>query len=436
MKRLHLVELNEVNFDLVEKYLKKYPGNFPNFEKLLTHVGARTYSEREYENIEPWIQWVSVHTMLDFAEHKVFRLGDMNSSDLPQIFELVEKCGYKVGCTSPMNTVNRLSEPAFFIPDPWTATNPDESFWSTAIHKALVQAVNDNAKSKITFGTLFTLGLAFLFFSSKANWKTYAKLVAKRKKSWNKALFLDLFLSDLHFSRSKKANVDFSTIFFNAFAHIQHHYFANSQFYEGNVINPGEYISQSDDPIFDALFVYDKIFGKFLSDTDYDFILATGLRQVPVEQTKLYYRLKNHKEFLTLIGLKGFQVFPRMTRDFLLKFESAELHEKNIQILRDATLNGQMLFEGIEERDEGVFVTLTYDRELEGQIKIGNHNISVSPVDAFVFVAIKNGHHDSTGYVYTSSEKIGLELQSKSQHVSKIGSYILQYFKRDQIALD
>ena len=122
MKRLHLVELNEVNFDLVEKYLKKYQGNFPNFEKLLTNTGARTHSEREYENIEPWIQWVSVHTMLDFAAHKVFRLGDMNSSELPQIFELVEECGYKVGCTSPMNTVNRLSEPAFFIPDPWTDT--------------------------------------------------------------------------------------------------------------------------------------------------------------------------------------------------------------------------------------------------------------------------------------------------------------------------
>ena len=75
---------------------------------------------------------------------------------------------------------------------------------------------------------------------------------------------------------------------------------------------------------------------------------ATGLRQIPVEQTKYITDLETTKSF-KINWAQRFQVFKNDTR-FLLKFESAELQEKNIQILRDATLNGKMLFEGIEER--------------------------------------------------------------------------------------
>ena len=432
MKNLHLVELNEVNFDLVESYTKKYPGKFPNIEKLLMQNGTLTHSELEYQNIEPWIQWVSVHTMCDYEEHKVFRLGDIINSDLPQIFELVEKRGYRVSCTSPMNTVNRLSKTSIFIPDPWTDTNADSSFWSRALHKALVQAVNDNAKSKLKSSTVLILGLAFLVFSSMANWKTYFKLIMNRNKSWNKALFLDLFLSDLHFKRAKNARINFSTIFQNAFAHIQHHYFLNSQLYNGTLKNPSEYISQSDDPIFDALIVYDKIIKRLLLDDDYEFILATGLRQVPVEKQKIYYRLREHKDFLTSIGLVGFDVSPRMTRDFLLTFESSKSKEENIRLLRDVTLNEKKLFDHIEERDEGLFVTLTYDGDLDGVIKLGNLKMDISPSDALVFVAVKNGHHDGTGYIFTNNEIMQSAFEDKVIHVKEIGMYILQYFNPNQ----
>lgn len=33
--RLILLELNELNFDLVRRYISKFPGRFPGFEKLI-----------------------------------------------------------------------------------------------------------------------------------------------------------------------------------------------------------------------------------------------------------------------------------------------------------------------------------------------------------------------------------------------------------------
>ena len=36
---------------------------------------VNTKAELIYENLEPWIQWPSVHTGKTYDEHKIFRLG-------------------------------------------------------------------------------------------------------------------------------------------------------------------------------------------------------------------------------------------------------------------------------------------------------------------------------------------------------------------------
>ena len=74
------------------------------------------------DEVEPWIQWVSAHTGLTLAEHGIFRLGDIVSHELPQIWEQLEESGLRVGAISPMNAKHRLHKPAFFVPDPWTQT--------------------------------------------------------------------------------------------------------------------------------------------------------------------------------------------------------------------------------------------------------------------------------------------------------------------------
>ena len=59
---------------------------------------------------------------------------------IDQIYEVIEKKGYKVGAISPMNVKNKPKNPAFFIPDPWTNTTPDNNFWSKNIYTAIKQS--------------------------------------------------------------------------------------------------------------------------------------------------------------------------------------------------------------------------------------------------------------------------------------------------------
>ena len=131
--RLVLFELNEVNFDIVGRYIEAKPESFPALRTLLAGARARTTAEKNYDELEPWIQWASVHTGLSYGEHGVYRLGDIVGSKSPQMFEQLEAQGLRLGCVSPMNAENRLQSPAYFIPDPWTKTAPDRAWWSRVL---------------------------------------------------------------------------------------------------------------------------------------------------------------------------------------------------------------------------------------------------------------------------------------------------------------
>ena len=165
------------------------------------------------------------------------------------------------------------------------------------LHEALRQTVNDNSQEKLSFRTILAIIFCFVLYARKRNIILYTKLFLKRKKRWNKALFLDLFLTDLYIHKYKTSSTRFGTLFLNAFAHIQHHYFLNSKYSSIEVKNTNEYISADDDPVKDAVEVYDVIIKQLLTLNTHKNIFATGLRQLPVKKKIIYYRLKTMMNF-------------------------------------------------------------------------------------------------------------------------------------------
>ena len=158
--KLILVQLNEINFDLVNKYLSTAKKNrFVNLRFVKnTYESFNTYAENKYENLEPWIQWASVYLGQNFKQHKIFRLGDIvYNPKKKQIFEIIEEKGFKVGALLPMNAENRLKNPSYFIPDPWTETHSDESSFSKSISLMLKQTVNNNAQGNLSFSSFLTI---------------------------------------------------------------------------------------------------------------------------------------------------------------------------------------------------------------------------------------------------------------------------------------
>ena len=427
--KLILLELNEVNFDAVRSYLDKGI-LLPGFKRLMDSGLVTTESESEYECLEPWIQWPSIHCGKTAKEHQVFRLGDMVSSSEEQVFEKIEQAGFYVGAVSPMNAVNRLRTPAYFIPDPWTQTPCDGSFLSKNITSALSQAVNDNSQSKLTVRTLFSLVLTFFALVSPRRYLPMSKYAfGAFGKPWRKALFLDMLLYEIHKTLVKRKSPNFSTLFLNAGAHIQHHYFFNSSFVSSRELkNPSWYIDEREDPVLEMLRIYDEMLTDLYGFPETEIITATGLSQKPFKKLKFYYRLSDHSRFLKTIGIDFEAVVPRMTRDFLITFQSeaaASAAEKTL--LSILVSDNLMLFEEVDNRGENIFVVLTYSCEITEKTTITIFGEKVALIDMVTFVAIKNGEHQSKGFAHFSE---GLQelAPPEGSHISKIHNVILQFF--------
>lgn len=429
MKKLILLELNEINFDIIFNYIKS-GYKLPNFQYLFDNGLINTISEDEYDLLEPWIQWPSVHTGKNYKSHNIFRLGDFVNSSHDQIFEKIEKAGYSVGAISPMNASNNLKNPKYFIPDPWTKTKPDKSFFSRSIHDAISQAVNDNSQSKLTFKTIVSLFVSILFLVSPIKYPSlFSYALSSFKKPWKKALFLDILLHEIHKTLYRRKKTDFSTLFLNAGAHIQHHYFFNSpHITKSNLKNPSWYIKENEDPFHDMLLIYDKIIGDLLKIKGTELLLSTGLSQKPYNHLKFYYRLKNHKKFFDDLNFTYKDIIPRMTRDFLITFDSIDdaifCENKLKKILVDGK---KPLFEEIDNRGNEIFVVLTYPHEIKKNTYISYLDLIINLFDYVTFVAIKNGEHQSNGFAYFSN---GLKKYAPNEgsHISDLHFSILRYF--------
>ena len=424
---LTLLEFNEVNFDLIQRYIEDGM-SLPNFERLIKSGIKESSSEQEYELIEPWIQWPSVHTGLSAKEHSIFRLGDIVSYKGEQIFDIVHDWGLRVGCISPMNASNEHRNYAFFIPDPWTQTSSDNSWQSKAIHESISKAVNNNSAGELNKKVLLKLAVALAaLLPVKSLTKLLRKFPALKSKGFKRAIFLDLILTEVYITLATKRSIDFGVLFLNGLAHIQHHYFHSCPYSESTVENPSWY--ESGDPIGFALKYYDEIIGNVLDLSGAETLLATGLSQIPYENPIYYYRLKDHDSFIRKIGITYSAVYPRMTRDFLISFDNNKDRDAAKNTLEKLKLSGQSLFGKIDERDKELFVVLDYPHEITQACHLLNeHDQSIIEMGNEVnFVALKNGHHSNKGYVLASNwQRFEFE---EGSHIKNLNKTIKNFLK-------
>lgn len=414
VQQLLFLELNEINFDFLKHYIAR--GELPRFRDFLMRHGLEeTESERTYDELEPWIQWVTAHTGLTYAEHGIFRLGDIVHSDIPQIWEQLEEAGLKVGAVSPMNAKYRLNDPAFFIPDPWTETEVRAGGVDARFYQAIRQAVNDNASGGLKKQSVFDFIVGGLQNASPYNYLAYLKLAGTaRAKAWSKALFLDQVLTDLFVRLVRAKKPDFATLFLNAGAHIQHHYMFNSSAYAGPDRNPEWYAAPDQDPLLDVYRLYDRILGQVQRAFPHARImLATGLHQVPYGKTAFYWRLIDYAAFLSEAGVPFRTVEPRMSRDFLVACHSVEEGlEAERRLLQVRTEDGTPIF-SVDNRGADLFVMLSYPNDIQAGMAVMAGNKRIDNLRRHVaFVAIKNGEHDGIGY-FSDSGRIAAVRSSR-----------------------
>ena len=374
--------------------------------------------------MEPWIQWFSVYSGKKAEDHGVYRLGDCDNYTEDLIFSKIENLNYKVGAVSPMNAPNYLKNPSYFIPDPWIKSQPSNDFWSKKITNLIRLAVNNNTGNFLSFKTIINILLILVRFANFKNTHLYLYyFITSLKHKWRKALFLDLLLNDIHLCMIKNKKPNFTTIFLNAGAHIQHHHLLKSEFLNSNT---------KIDPIKEVYKLYDRLINQYIDNkhNDYEYIIYTGLSQEINQDPATYYRLKNHEKFLNYFDIKFKSVNPRMSRDFELEFDNqidTNIAATKLALIKTNNDEGCQIFKTIDVRDCSIFITLTYSKKIDLSLEISNKSKTLNFLNSVNFVAEKNGNHSEIGYIFYSKNLAKL-FGENELNVKDIHDIILNYF--------
>ena len=86
---MFLLEINEFDPELMQ--LAATSLGCKNLQRLLSfqHSQTTTLDQHERFGLDPWVQWVSIHTGKTSAEHGVGHLGDVPALRYPQMLSLI-----------------------------------------------------------------------------------------------------------------------------------------------------------------------------------------------------------------------------------------------------------------------------------------------------------------------------------------------------------
>ena len=87
-----VLEFNELSPALMDTFIDQ--GYLPNFKRLRDASQVfTTVAEEVAPNLDPWIQWVTVHSGLSYDEHGIFHLGDGHKLAVKSLWDLIAARG-------------------------------------------------------------------------------------------------------------------------------------------------------------------------------------------------------------------------------------------------------------------------------------------------------------------------------------------------------
>ena len=228
------MEFNELSPVLMEKFIDA--GKLPNFKRFHDESQVfTTEADAPAPDLEPWIQWVTVHSGIPYAEHQIHHLGDGHKLE-DTIWDLLSDAGKSVWVCGSMNINYETPINGWVLPDPWVtkvSPTPDE------VLDPYYRFVSANVQEHTSGNVHLTRSdqLAFLRFMATHGLRpaTVAAIVgqlARERRAdigWKRAVMLDRLQFDLFRRHYKRARPDFSTFFLNSTAHYQHLYWRNME---------------------------------------------------------------------------------------------------------------------------------------------------------------------------------------------------------------
>ena len=410
-----LLELNELCPSLMYRFMRD--GGLPNFERL--HNEANVYTtdaQEEAPFLEPWIQWVTVHTGMPYREHQIFRLSDGRLLKHKCIWDILSENGRRVWVCGSMNV--RYDRPinGLVLPDPWDAeigpSNPELNDYLRFVQRNTQEHANKHLHLSVADHARFVAFMLRHGLSLESARAIVRQLASERggRNRWRRAAILDKLQFDLfahYFSRLKP---HFSTFFLNSVAHFQHLYWRNL---EPDLFERKPSAQEQMEYESAILFGYqemDRLIGRFfgLVGDETTLVLCTGLSQQPclkyeAQGGRLFYRPRDFGQLLAFAGVRQYAgIVPVMSECFNVRFDSeAAASEAESRLARLRVDGVAALF--VERQADSLHAgcRLSNDVPMNARLSLEGEDRSALFSDHFYQVdGIKSGMHHPDGLLW------------------------------------
>ncbi len=290
-KSVIVLEFNELTPSLMDRFIAE--GRLPNFERLRSQsiVATTDASDEADVVLNPWIQWVTVHTGHPYSRHKVFHLSDGPKYRAPRVWDMVDEAGGKFWLCGSMNTARQpATVHGLALPDPWaTDIEPYPNTLFKDYYKLVSTYVQEYTSDSPSLAKSDYVKFARFMATNGLSAKTVAaaaRQIASEGAAfkWRRATILDRLQWDVFKHHYRREKPTFSTFFLNSTAHFQHFYWRNMDHTPFSVKPTEEQQVRFADAIRYGYEQMDKIVGECLAlaGPDTTVVLCTALSQQPL----------------------------------------------------------------------------------------------------------------------------------------------------------
>jgi hypothetical protein len=405
-----VLEFNELSPSLMNRFIGE--GLLPGFAALREHSTTYTTDAEETPpNLEPWIQWVTVHTGLPFAKHKVFDLGDAHKLKAKRLWDLALEAGKKVWICGSMNAAMQSkarTDKAWFLPDPWSTGIPCVPAGAfDTFYELTARYVQEHARSGAPWSKRDYVKFIAFMFRHGLSLRTMSDIAVQlgrelRSKAyrWRRATLLDRFQWDLFRHVWKKTRPDFSTFFLNSTAHFQHYHWRE---FEPSLFSskPDQIKAEARDAIPAGYASMDRIVSECLRMApEATIVLMTALSQQPLLRYenvggKFVFKPIDHRVLLKFAGVSGtYEYAPVMAEEFKLYFATEAAAEQAATALAALNLDGKPVMR-LRRDNREIFCgcTVYSPPAADAVVRAGARSQPFSKLFFLVEGAKSGGHH-------------------------------------------
>jgi hypothetical protein len=418
VRPLILLEFNELCPTLMDTFIKQ--GFLPNFARLRDEADTYvTDAGEDPPNLNPWIQWVTLHSGQTFAQHGVFHLGDAASRNVRMLWDEVSAAGHENWICGSMNIATQPGFRGSVLPDPWDAAT-EACPRKLDRYMKLVRAYvfeHTSGKRPVTVGTIAHFAWFMLRngLSFGTVWRIARQLLDERAhdSSWKRASILDLLQFDVFRSVYGRKKPLLSTLFFNSTAHYQHAFWRNMQ-PDLFTIKPSA--AEQESKANAVLYGYqsmDRLLGKVfkLAGDDTVIAFATALSQQPClgwesDGGKTFYKPHSMEKALQFAGIdpSTCRIEPVMSEQFHLRFADDAAAASANAVLETVKLDSGVSVFGSRLEGSSVFMGCRIFGELPAGVRVAAGSRECGFNELFYQIeAIKSGMHHRDGMLWIRS---------------------------------